>query len=508
VFELVGSDDTIAASLRMLRRQGRLVFVGYGSGRLRLNPLQLVLRETRVLSSLGNTRRELEHVVHLATEGRVHVPIARCFALEDADLALSALRDGRLKGRAVLLPAAVPLERQVASAAGEPVRRVVAPIGRRAAVVPRRAVGFTDGRPLEAELLAFVARGIDAQRNDAEFNELALRLFEYQFEHTLPYRRVCERRGRTPDTVDHWRQIPPVPIAGFKEALLAAEGTEGAAEFDSSGTTRPEHKSRHFHPSLELYNLNAALNFRAHVLPDLPADQRMRMMVLFPHRDELPNSSLAHWLTLMVERFGATQSDWFVTNAEGLQAERLGETLERVDEPVALLAASFGLVHFLEYLLREGRRIELPPGSRVMDTGGYKGRSREYAKHELYGLVDDLLGVPASHIVNMYGMTEHGTQFLDAVLRDPREPLVRYKTVPPWARTLVVDPETLVEKPRGERGLLLHFDLINRASVLAVLTEDVGHALGDGFEVLGRAEGSDARGCSIALDELIEAQRV
>jgi hypothetical protein len=77
--------------------------------------------------------------------------------------------------------------------------------------------------------------------------------------------------------------------------------------------------------------------------------------------------------------------------------------------------------------------------------------------------------------------------------------------VPPWARTLVVDPETLQEVPRGERGLLLHFDLVNRASVLAVLSEDVGRGVGDGFELFGRASASEARGCSIALDELIEA---
>jgi hypothetical protein len=171
--------------------------------------------------------------------------------------------------------------------------------------------------------------------------------------------------------------------------------------------------------------------------------------------------------------------------------------------------ASFGLVHFLEHCQQTGQRLALPPGSRVMDTGGCKGRSREYAKAELYGMVTDLLGVPPTHIVNMYGMTEHGTQFLDGVLRNhhsqPETDAERYKVVPPWARTLVVDPETLAEKPPGDRGLLLHVNLINRTSALAVLSEDVGHTLGEGFEVLGRAQGSEARGCSIALDELLAA---
>jgi hypothetical protein len=116
----------------------------------------------------------------------------------------------------------------------------------------------------------------------------------------------------------------------------------------------------------------------------------------------------------------------------------------------------------------------------------------------------------------MYGMTEHGTQFLDNTLRESVAAPPRnghpgssgaFKVVPPWARTLVVDPETLEEVPHGQRGLLLHFDLVNRASVLAVLSEDVGRAVGDGFELHGRASASEARGCSIALDELIEAVR-
>ena len=87
-------------------------------------------------------------------------------------------------------------------------------------------------------------------------------------------------------------------------------------------------------------------------------------------------------------------------------------------------------------------------------------------------MVTERLGVPPSHIVNMYGMTEHGTQFLDAVLRDHLaardQAPERYKVVPPWARTLVVDPDTMAEQPTGERGLLLHVDLINRASAVCV----------------------------------------
>jgi D-arabinose 1-dehydrogenase-like Zn-dependent alcohol dehydrogenase len=517
VFELVASDETMPAALAMPRRRGKLVFVGYSAARLCLNPLELVLRETQLLSSLGNTRAELREVVGLAAAGVLCVPIAAEYALEDVDLALEALRAGQLAGRAVVVPARRPIARtpvgpaESVTISRENVVTVAAAPSRVARTTDDEAAppqpAHLDGRPLEDELIAFVRRGIDAPRDDAEFKDLALRLFAYQFANNRPYRLLCERRGKTPKNVSHWRAIPPVPIAAFKETILASEPVEGAVEFNSSGTTEPERKSRHFHPDLALYDLNAMLNFKAHVLPDV---NTMRFAVLFPRRDELPHSSLAHWLTLMVERFGARGSDWFVSNEAGLQTARLVRALQAADEPVGVLAASFGLVHFLEYSLEHNLTFELPGGSRVMDTGGYKGRSREYAKDELYAMVTRVLGVPTSHIVNMYGMTEHGTQFLDAVLRDTvsrRAARARYKVVPPWARTLVVDPETLTERPRGERGLLLHFDLINRASVLAVLTEDVGVAVDNGFDLLGRAQGSEARGCSIALDELIQAVR-
>jgi D-arabinose 1-dehydrogenase-like Zn-dependent alcohol dehydrogenase len=519
VFELVGAESTLLAGIDMLRRQGRLVLVGYGSAQLRINPLKLVLRETRLLSSLGNTRSELEEVVRLATAGKLHMPIAGEYPLESAAAVLAELRAGGVVGRAVLVPAAVahvvppaaPADAltPAAPAAAHVAHEASREASREASLGPleppeasRAAAAAAGGPPLEADLLAFVGRGVDAPRDDAEFSHLALRLFAYQFAHNHPYRLLCERRGQTPQTVKHWREIPSVPIAAFKETVLAAEPIDGAAEFNSSGTTRPEHKSRHFHPSLTLYDLNAQLNFKAHVLPDV---ERMRSVVLFPHRREMPNSSLAHWLTLMVETYGDPGA-WFVTSAGGLDADGLAQTLdsaEAVSEPVLVLAASFGLVHFLEYCESSGRRFQLPPGSRVMDTGGYKGRSREYARDELYALVTHRLGIADSHIVNMYGMTEHGTQFLDNTLCAGGGQ--RFKVVPPWARTLVVDPETLHEVPHGERGLLLHFDLVNRASVLAVLSEDVGRAVGDGFELFGRASASEARGCSIALDELIEA---
>jgi hypothetical protein len=363
-------------------------------------------------------------------------------------------------------------------------------------------------REIEAEVLAFVSRGVDAPRDDAAFEELSLRLFAYQFANNTPYRQYSERKGRTPADVDRWQDVPAVPIAAFKEAVLACEPTETAvACFQSSGTTGTKH-SRHYHPSLAIYDLSATSNWQAHVLPE---GQPMRLLVLSPPREDLPTSSLAHYLSLMVERYGAPGSGFLLRDGRlDLDAvfAALGES-EASGEPVALLGTSFAFVHLFDACAEREARFRLPAGSRVMDTGGFKGRSREISRTEFFGLVRDTLGVPRDYCVNMYGLTEHSTQFLDAALRNRVRGVVapRYKTVPPWARTRVLDPETLEELPPGEIGLLCHHDLANRASAQIVLTEDLGYALGEGFELLGRAKGAEARGCSIAIDELLSATR-
>jgi propanol-preferring alcohol dehydrogenase len=513
VFECVASAETMDHAVRMLRRRGRLVFVGYGAEPFAVNPLLLVLREAQVLGAVGSTLEELREAVALAASGKVRAIVGERLPLERANDALAALRAGQVVGRAVLavgdltplphsgrgaaaaLAAALPTRPGGTGVVLDLITSVPTPVA-----APDQAVA----PPLETELLAFIGRGVDAPRDDAAFNALALRLFAYQLGANGPYCQYCERRGRTPANVARWEEIPAVPIAAFKEAVLACEPVEQAvACFQSSGTTG-EKRSRHYHPSLAVYDLSASTNWQAHVLPE---GRPMRLLVLSPPRQELPNSSLAHYLSRMVECYGSPGSGFLLRDGQ-LDSSAIIAALEASQasgEPVALLGTSFAFVHLLDHFATLGVRFALPPGSRVMDTGGFKGRSREVSRQELHGLLRETLGVPREFCVNMYGLTEHSTQFLDAVLRNHLAGVQapRYKAVPPWARTRVVDPETLVEVPRGEMGLLCHYDLANRASVLAVLSEDIGYALGEGFELVGRASGTEARGCSIAIDELL-----
>jgi hypothetical protein len=233
------------------------------------------------------------------------------------------------------------------------------------------------------------------------------------------------------------------------------------------------------------------------------------MLVLNPPRTTLPNSSLAHYLHLVLETFGAPGSA-FVLGAQGLEVDKLAEALRQAEnsgQPLCLLGTSFAFVHALDTFATCRQTFKLPAGSRIMDTGGFKGQSRELTREELYGLFTEYFGVSETHCVNMYGMSEFSSQFLDNTLRNAyqgrKEPLA--KENPPWTRTLVVDPETLESVPHGQRGLLLHYDLANRNSVVAILTEDVGLEGKDGFTLLGRARGSEVRGCSVAIDEMLLA---
>jgi len=161
-------------------------------------------------------------------------------------------------------------------------------------------------------------------------------------------------------------------------------------------------------------------------------------------------------------------------------------------KPLLLIGTAFLFVHLLDHLREHGTRYKLPRGSRIVETGGYKGRSREIPKPELHALISKYLGVPQQHIICEYGMSELSSQAYD----DPTQPS-RILRFPPWARVQIIDPETGCEVAEGETGLVRVFDLANIFSVQAVQTEDLGIRRGDGFEVIGRAALAEPRGCSL-----------
>lgn len=363
---------------------------------------------------------------------------------------------------------------------------------------------------LRDRVAAVFSRPIDAPLEDAEFDELARAAFAWQFEMNPPFAAFCRRRGVTPATVAHWTEVPPVPTEAFKHVPLAAgRPADAQAVFRTSGTTLGgERRGTHHVIDLSLYHGSLLPTFEAFVLPDGAA---LPLLSLVPPPAELPDSSLAHMIGTVIERLGAPGSGWLAGTAGGLDDPALAGVLEDCGgrgQPVCLLGTTLSFVHWLERVARDGRRFRLPEGSRLMDTGGYKGRGRSVPAPELLERYRSLLGIPPECCINEYGMTELCSQYYDAALRDRflgRGGHARRKLGPPWLRTRVVDPETLAALPAGTPGLLQHFDLANLHSVLAVQTEDIGVELDGGIELLGRSAGAAPRGCSIAMDDLLRA---
>lgn len=360
----------------------------------------------------------------------------------------------------------------------------------------------------EAQIIATLLDYIGGEdRTEATFERQALLIFAYQFENNQPYRRFAVKRGKTPLTVRSWRDIPAVPITAFKDLTLSCRPVEGIEHvFMTSGTTRGGVRGRSYHPTLAVYDRSMTLNFRQRFMqgPDgMRGLERIRMGILFPDEVAMPNSSLAHYLALAMRSFGTPDSAGFI-GENGLDMPRLLATLERAEvsgEPYALLGASYSFVPLLDELQRLGRRFALPEGSRILDTGGFKGQSRELAADEFYDGLSGALGVPRSSCINMYGMTELSTQFYD----DGNAVCPPLKSGPHWARSRVVNPITGQDVPDGATGVLVHHDLAHFNSVSAILTEDAGVAVPGGFRLLGRVDGADSKGCSVAVEEFLKA---
>jgi hypothetical protein len=349
-------------------------------------------------------------------------------------------------------------------------------------------------------LLAFMA-----QENSApdEFDRQALRLFAYQFQNNPTFQRFCRQRGKTQRTVKTWRDIPAVPINAFKELTLSCQPTRSSDRvFMTSGTTQGDVKGKHYHPTLSVYDYSMTVNFRQRFMQ---GTGNIRMGILFPTEEVLPNSSLAHYLALAVQKFGTVSSCYFL-GPQGLDSARLCAALaqaEQTGEPYALLGATCSFVHLMDELQQRGQSFALPQGSKVLDTGGFKGQSRELPMELFYAELSSMLGIDRRQCINMYGMTELSTQFYDA----GNETLPSIKSGPHWIQSRLVNPLTGEEVALGERGILVHCDLVNFNSVTTILTEDVGIAVDGGFLLLGRAEGAQAKGCSLAVEEFLRAAK-
>jgi len=363
--------------------------------------------------------------------------------------------------------------------------------------------------------------GDKSSASEREFEALALEVFAYQFETIPAYRKLCRGVGRTPDTVTSWRGIPAVPALAFKQySLFSGAPDEVARTFRSSGTSEPGRSSQaHFSRiGIEVMDTAVAAAARSRLFPD---GRHTRILVLTPPPEQVPHMIMVHGMGHLIRTYGLDGSR-FVGGPKGVDFAALWTELadcQKAGVPVSLLGASFGFVHFFDWMEQAGRRLELPPGSRIMDAGGYKGRSREIGRDAFVTWASQMCGVRRERVVNLLGMTELATQIYDQIALDtavaPIRPITRMKLPPRWMRTQVIDPRR--QGPNGpepvaagELGLLRHLDLANVERPMVIQSEDVGRAvtanadgtLSQGFEIVGRAKGAEPRGCSLSAEDL------
>ncbi|HEY7473338.1 MAG TPA: hypothetical protein VIE68_13445 [Gemmatimonadota bacterium] len=357
---------------------------------------------------------------------------------------------------------------------------------------------------LDSEILEAIGRGWDDPLGDAAFDRLARDVFAHQFRFNPVYRQFCLLQGvSAPADVDDWRRIPFVPTGAFKVGRWATfpEDRERVA-FRTSGTTGPAPGVHRFE-TLALYNAAIVSSARRWLVPDR---DRIRCLFLSPEPREAPGSSLVHMFAVFREALGAPGTMFLRAGGESAHgASVLTAAIERMtrdDGPLLIAGAALAFHHALAGI--EADRT-LPTGSRVMVTGGFKGRRVSIDAESLAETIERRLGVARDFQSSEYGMTELSTQYYDARLRralgaDGSEPGPGF-VVPPWARVRIIEPTDGQEVGDGVEGAIVHYDLANRGSAIALQTSDLGARTGpSAFELRGREPGAEARGCSLAAD--------
>jgi hypothetical protein len=341
------------------------------------------------------------------------------------------------------------------------------------------------------------------QKLHRNFNSTALELFTLQFKHNSAYRKICEARKLTPQIVEHWTQMPFVPTAAFKELELTCLPLSACtAVFHSSGTTGYK-PSRHFHNagSLEVYEASLWKWFQLNVLADARCTTHdSRFIFLTPPPAQTPHSSLVHMFEIVRQKSGPFESAFAgKISADGAWTIDFAATVQKIKgacdtgTPLIVLGTAFSFVHLLDFVAENHLQFQLPEDSRVVETGGYKNRSRTMPKAELHALITKRLGIPCRNIICEYGMSELSSQAYDSIIQNSG----RQFRFPPWACAQIISPETGREVCDGETGLIRVFDLANVFSVAAIQTEDLGIRRGAGFELIGRAQFAAPRGCSL-----------
>lgn len=311
-----------------------------------------------------------------------------------------------------------------------------------------------------------------------EFDEAALRLFRKQFSENTVYQSYCRALKKSPENVTSIEEIPFLPIGFFKSHSVICGDFQPQEIFTSSGTTGDQ-TSRHFVRDLTLYEDS----FRSAFYRFYGDIRSFCVLALLPSYLERSGSSLIYMAADLIEKSDYSGSGFFLNDFH--QLKKAYEKAKLDGKKVLLLGVSFAL-----WDLAEWGELTLDEDDIVMETGGMKGRRRELVRTELHEILCNGLGVKKIH--SEYGMTELLSQAYslgDGIFE-----------CPPWMKILVRDPMDPKDVRAFGSGAINVIDLANEDSCAFIATMDLCKVAADGsFEVLGRFDASDVRGCNLMV---------
>jgi hypothetical protein len=318
------------------------------------------------------------------------------------------------------------------------------------------------------------------QIEENAFEALALEVFAWQAVGNPVYARYLDLLGRSTASVHRLEDIPFFPIGLFKQYDLQTGVWKPEVVFTSSGTTQSAQPSRHLLRDGLFYRYNARRAFEQIYGPLA----NYRVLALLPAYLERTGSSLVYMAQDFIEQSSYADSGFFLHDMESLLA--VIRRAQAAAEPTLLLGVSFALLDLAEKYAPDLNGIV------VMETGGMKGRRKEMTRQELHAVLCDAFSI--DHIHSEYGMTE--------LLSQAYAPSGGIFTPAPSMRVYMrelTDPFNIL--PANRHGAINVIDLANLDTISFIATDDLGKRLPDGrFEVLGRIDNSDVRGCNLMVE--------
>ena len=312
-----------------------------------------------------------------------------------------------------------------------------------------------------------------------EFEKYSIKIFNYQFEKNTIYREFCRLTGKNPSNIRSSFEIPFLPIQFFKTHKIISSNQPIKKTFYSSGSTK-NNLSKHHVIDLKFYEdcfLKIFMNFYG-------SPSQYNIIALLPTYLENKNSSLIYMVNKLIEKSENKHSEFYLDNYKKLKEKLL--YLEEGDKKTILFGVSYALLNLIDFYKFKLKKTI------IIETGGMKGKRKELIKSELHQMLK--IGFGVKNINSEYGMTELISQAYSIHNE-------KFKS-PPWMKIYIRESEDPMNiKTDNKSGGINIIDLANYNSCSFIATDDLGRLDKNGnFEILGRLDNSDQRGCNLLID--------